>query len=67
MHLNNISKNTLMMFLKLNTFIFSLPFYMMACRAVAMQWPQDGRIYQTRFWATAVETECFYMVCAEML
>jgi hypothetical protein len=24
-----------------------------ACRTVAMQQPQDGRIYQTRSWATA--------------
>jgi hypothetical protein len=27
--------------------------YVVACRAVAMQRPRDGRIYQGRFWATA--------------
>jgi hypothetical protein len=27
--------------------------YTVTCRAVAMQRPGDGRIYQGRFWATA--------------
>jgi hypothetical protein len=33
---------------------YHIPHKIVACRAVAMQRPRDGRIYQGRFWATAL-------------
>jgi hypothetical protein len=35
------------------TFLVRLCYDIVACKAVAMQRPLDGRIYQGPFWATA--------------